>query len=311
VSAADAFETLLARALIAGVRAVPWRASLGIGARLGDAAAMLGIRRRVGEENLARAFPERSASERARILREHYRELGRVAAEYPRLAELARAPDGRVVAEVRGGEHLERALEGGRGAILLSGHFGNFELLGARLARMNPVDFVVRAMANPGVEALLARQRAAAGVGLIPVERGARRALEALRANRWVALLMDQDAGRDGVFVPFLGRPASTVAGPARLALATRAPIVAGFVHRLADGRHVLEIDPPPELEDARAPGAVERLTACLAGRLERRVRERPEHWLWLHRRWKTRPDHPAGGAPGSAGSATSPAARA
>jgi len=89
VSAADAFETLLARALIAGVRAVPWRASLGIGARLGDAAAMLGIRRRVGEENLARAFPERSASERARILREHYRELGRVAAEYPRLAELA------------------------------------------------------------------------------------------------------------------------------------------------------------------------------------------------------------------------------
>jgi KDO2-lipid IV(A) lauroyltransferase len=288
-------EALLVRALFAGMRSVSWRRSLAAGAALGDAAHALGLRRAVAADNLAHAFPERSVSERARILRAHYRELGRVSVEYARLDVLARAPAGEVVAEIHGFEHLDAARRAGRGAILMSGHFGNFELVGARLATLHPTAFVVRPLSNPRVEALIGARREAAGVGQISADRGVRRVYEALRENRWVALLADQDARRQGVFVPFLGRPASTAAGPARIALATGAPIIMGFAMRQPDGRHVLEIEPPLGIPDPGAADAALRLTALHAQRLERRVRERPDHWFWLHRRWKTAPAATAG----------------
>jgi KDO2-lipid IV(A) lauroyltransferase len=269
---------------------LPPRAARAAGACLGDLARALGLRRRVAEDNLARAFPERGAAERARILVAHYRELGRVVAEYARLPELARAPQGEEIAAVRGLEHLFTAREAGRGALLLSGHYGNFELLGAFLGHIHPVDFVVQPLSNAGVEEWLSRQRAAAGVGQIPLGAGVRRVLEALRANRWVALVADQDARRHGVFVPFLGRPASTPAGPARLALATGAPLIMGFATRRPDGGTELDVEPPLAVPDPRAPDAVATLTALHTARLEHWVRLRPEMWFWLHRRWKTSP---------------------
>jgi len=307
VSAAHALEALLVRALSGGARALPWRASLGFGAALGGLAHGLGVRRRVAEENLALAFPERSAEERAAILRAHYRELGRVVVEYPRLAELAQAPAGRVFAEVRGWEHFEPLR--GRGAIMLTGHFGNFELGGAMLGQKHAVDVVVRPLSNPRVEAILARERERAGVGVISADRGIRRVYEALRAGRWIAMLADQDARRQGVFVPFLGRPASTALGPARISLATGAPIVMGFVARGADGRMTLDIEPPLAVEDPAAPDAALRLTALHSARLEARVRARPEMWFWLHRRWKTRPlaEARAAATPASASPAPQP----
>jgi KDO2-lipid IV(A) lauroyltransferase len=294
MKATHALEAVLVRALAAGAGALPWHATLGLGAALGEAAGALGLRREVAAANLARAFPERTPAERAAILRAHYRELGRVAAEYPRLGELVRAPAGEVVARVSGLEHLERVRAAGRGAILLSGHVGNFELQGALLGQRHPVDFVVRPLSNPAVESLLSRARAGAGVGEISAATGTRKVYEALRANRWVAMLGDQDARRQGVFVPFFGHPASTAIGPARFALATGAPIVMGFDLREPDGRHVLEIDPPLEPGDPGAPDAVERLTALHVARLEQVVRARPESWFWLHRRWKTAPPGPA-----------------
>jgi Kdo2-lipid IVA lauroyltransferase/acyltransferase len=114
-----------------------------------------------------------------------------------------------------------------------------------------------------------------------------------LRANRWVAMLADQDARRQGVFVPFLGHPASTAIGPARLALATGAPIVMGFDTRRDDGRHEIDVEPALEVDDPRAPDAAERLTALHVAMLERWVRRCPEMWFWLHRRWKTAPRDP------------------
>ncbi len=286
-------ETVLARGMFAAARALPWRASLGVGTQLGDLVHGLGLRRRVASDNLALAFPEWSAAERARVLRAHYRELGRVALEYARLGELVHAEPGRVIASFEGREHLERLIRGGRGAILVSGHFGNFELMGAALGRIHPTDFVVRPLANPGVETLIARQRTAAGIGEIPSDASLRRIYERLRANRWVGMLADQDARRAGVFVPFLGRPASTAIGPARISLATGAPIVTGFGWREADGRHRLVIDAPLEIEAPDAPDAALRLTLAHVRRLEQRIREHPDQWFWLHRRWKTTP--PAG----------------
>jgi KDO2-lipid IV(A) lauroyltransferase len=294
-------ETLLARALVSGVRALGWRRSLVVGAALGDALRQLGVRRRVALENLRFAFPEKSEAERAAILAEHYRELGRVTVEYARLAELVHAPGDQVVAHVRGLEHLLALREQKRGAVLLTGHFGNFELLGAWLGRLHPVDVVVQGLSNPGVERLLDEQRRAAGIGLIPLGAGIRRVHQALRAGRWVAVLGDQDARRHGVFVPFLGRLASTPIGPARLALAARVPIVMGFPSRRPDGRHELDVDPPLELTDPEAPDAVERLTALHTARLEARIRQHPASWFWLHRRWKTAPPVASPAATGSA----------
>ncbi len=286
---AHTLESLLLQTATGAVRGVSWRTSLGLGARLGDAARALGLRRRVAERNLELASPGWDAAERVRILRDHYREVGRIAAEYARLPELVAAGPGEVVAGVKGVEHLEAAERAARGAILLTGHFGNFELLGAWLGRRHATDFVVRPLANPQAEHWIRRQRAASGVGTLSTEGSARRVYESLRTNRWIGMLADQDARRSGVFVPFMGRPASTATGPVRIALATGAAIVMGFQVRLPDGRHVLEIeplvDPGPDGRDA-----VLRLTALHTARLEAWVRRYPHNWFWLHRRWKTAP---------------------
>ena len=283
-------QAALVDALGLGLRALPWRASLSVGAALGDTARRLGVRRRVAADNLSRAFPERTESERAAILSAHYRELGRVTVEYPRLGELVRAEPGAVVADVRGIEHLERARAEGRGAILLSGHYGNIELLGAWLGRMHPVSFVVRPLSNARVEAWIARQRTRAGVGTICANSRVREVYAGLRNNEWMAMLADQDARRHGVFVPFLGTPASTATGPARIAITTGAPIIMGFVTRRDDGRVELDIEPPLLSEDPTAPDAAERLTARHVAILERWVLRHPAMWFWLHRRWKTKP---------------------
>lgn len=285
---AHRFEAALVRASMAWARSRPWPACHAIGERLGALAHVLRIRRAVAAAQLAAALPGTGRAERHAILAAHYRELGRVWTEYAWMPELVRMPDDTAFGTVRGVEHLERLR--GRGVILLTGHFGPFELLGARLGRLNPVDFVVKPQSNPLVEAMLRRTREACGVGTIPLGASVRGALRALRAGRWVAMLADQDARRHGVFVPFFGRPASTPVGPARLSIATGAPIVMGFAERRPDGRLDLEVLPPMRARDPRAPDAALELTARHTAALEARVRERPEMWFWLHRRWKTAP---------------------
>ena len=274
-------------------RTIGWRRSLALGAGIGATLGNAGLRRRVAIENLARAFPELAAPEREEILARHYRELGRVALEYPLIPQLASAPDGEVIAAARGIEHVERALSGGRGAIFLSGHFGNFELMAAWTARRFPMDLVVRPLSNPRVDAWLSDLRQRAGFGLIRADVGVRGVFESLRAGRAVAMLADQDARRHGVFVPFLGVPASTPVGPARMAIAHGVPIATGYVTRREDGRHEIDFE-EPLVEDGRDADAARRLTARHTDRLSAWVRKRPENWFWLHRRWKTAPS-PAG----------------
>lgn len=303
VRTSDPAVALLARGALAGLRALSWERARAVGEVLGDAIRGLGVRRRVAEENLTLAFPRWSPAERQRVLREHYRELGRVAAEYAQLDRLARAPLGEAIVETRALELLEPLR--GRGAILLSGHYSNFELMGATMARLNPVDFLVKPLSNPGVERLIARRRAEAGVGCISTSDGTRGVYAALAAGRWVAIVADQDARRHGLFVPFFGVPASTAVGPARVCLKTGAPMVMGFAVRRPDGRIDVEVEGPLQLPDPAAPDAVSRLTALHVAMLEARVRARPELWFWLHRRWKTRP--PVGA---DAGGATDPAAQ-
>jgi len=293
VKPAHALEYAAVRVLAATARGLGRRGALALGTALGAALGALGVRGAVARANLARAFPELSQARREEILAAHYRELGRVALEYPQHARLAAAPDGEVIAAVRGFEHIENAARGGRGALFMSGHFGNFELMAAWTARRVPIDLLVRPLSNPGVDRWLTAVRAAAGLGSIRADVSVREAFAAIRAGRSLALLADQDARRHGVFVPFMGVPASTPVGPARMALALGVPIVMGFCWRRADGRHEIDYE-PPLVEAGRGEEAVRRLTARHTERLTEWVRRKPEMWFWLHRRWKTAPPAPA-----------------
>ena len=286
-----AAETVLLHAAAGLLAALPRGLALGTGALMGSAMGALGVRKEVARSNLERAFPGKDDRWRARVLAEHYRELGRVAADYARLPALARAPRERVFSKWQGEEHVHAARARGRGVVFLTGHLGNFELLGAVMSQMMPIAFVVKPMSNPGATEWISKLRQSAGVDQLPIGAGVRGALRRLRAGGAVAMLADQDARRDGVFVPFFGHLASTPAGPAWLSLASGAPIVFGTCLRGPDGRYEARIYPPivpvGRADDARE---VLELTARHTGMLEAAIRERPESWFWLHKRWKTAP---------------------
>ena len=286
-----ALETAALRGAAAMLRAMPRPLALGVGASLGTLVRMAGLRRRVAEANLARAFPERDAAWRRDVLAAHYRELGRVAADYARLPALVRAPREEVFASWTGEEHVRAALARGKGVVLLTGHFGHFELYGAASGHLTPIAFMVKPLSNPGADAWLSKLRADAGVEQLPIGAGVRGVLKRLKAGGAIAMVADQDARRDGVFVPFFGIPSSTPTGPAWLSLASGAPIVFGTCVRVRDGRYAAGFVPPlfPE-GDANDPAAVLELTRRHTALLELAIRERPESWFWLHKRWKTAP---------------------
>ena len=290
LSLSQTLEALLARALAAAVRALPWRAAVLLGARLGDLTRLIGIRRRVALANLELAFPERSAAERQSILAAHYRDVGMMMCEAARGVASVHAREGEVIAHARGLEHLEAAKRAGHGAIVLTAHYGDFGLIGAWLAQLNPVMMFGKALQNPAVEALLVRTCEEASVRRIVAGPGLRHLVAGLRNNHWVMMLADQDAGKGGVFVPFMGRLCSTTAGPAEISLRTGAPIIMAFITRRDDDRNEIDVLPPLVLDHPDAPDAVERLTALYTAVLERWVRMHPHMWFWLHRRWKTKP---------------------
>ena len=283
----DRVEYGLFRGAVALLEVLPIRASLALGRRLGDLAfSVIRLRRRVALENLA--LVEGHPGRRRALARRVYRNLGETFAEFSKLTP-ERAPSLWARLTTEGEESLFEAARRGRGAVLTSAHFGSWEIFGAAVAaRGHPVTYVVADQRNPLVGSFIDRRRRAMGVHTYPVGASARRALRELREKRFVVLLADQDAGRDGVFLPFLGSLASTETGPALVAQRTGAPVISGFILRRGGGRHHMVFDEPFLVEPGRDAGieAVRRYTA----RIEERVRLHPDHWFWVHRRWKTRP---------------------
>jgi KDO2-lipid IV(A) lauroyltransferase len=245
--------------------------------------------RRLATENirlglgLGQAAAERTA-------RACFENIGRTLAEFA----IAGSRPGEVLArmELEGVEHLRAALEQGRGVLLVSGHCGNWELLGARVAREVPLTNLARAMANPLVDAAVAARRVAAGVRTVDARNAAREVLRTLRRGEAVGVLLDQSALRsERVFVPFLGRPAATNVGLAMLALKSGAPVLPAFSARGADGRHRAWIGAP--IPPAAAGGREERMgvmTARYTAAIEGQVRRHPDQWFWVHNRWKRGP---------------------
>jgi Kdo2-lipid IVA lauroyltransferase/acyltransferase len=272
---------------------LPLPLGLWLGRRLGDASYMaLGRRRRIALANLARAYPALPLRDRARLARRASQHLGMTMIELTRL--LSRPLEATLQRiHVEGAEHLETVMATHGRALLLTAHLGNWELL-ALAHRLTAFDLsiVVRPLDAPWLDALAERLRRRTGVELIDKRGALRPVLEALRRGRMIGILMDQNAARrEGVFVDFFGRPASTSRSIALLALRTRTPVVPVFARRDSGGRHTVRVHPALPLPAANGSDeAIVELTARCTTAIERAIRESPEQWLWSHDRWRTRP---------------------
>ncbi len=288
-------EYLLVQLLVFPVRLMPHRLALRLGVRLGGFVYhIVPIRREVALQNIARSFPEKSDDEVRAICRQVYRNFGQNIVEFIRMPKM----DDHFYREyisVVGGELLERAGHEGRGAICLSGHFGNWEFFPAVIHRLGfPMVGLARDQRNPLVNKLINQTRTGWGVEITHLGMGVRTIFRALKANKFVTILADQDAHNEGVFVDFLNRPSSTASGPALFALKTGAPLIFGVVVRGQVGRHTLQLEEIDHRDlQGVTPENIHELTQRHARLLEKYIRLHPDHWLWMHKRWKTSP--PAG----------------
>lgn len=282
------------RSLIMVVGMLPSRQVRRAAALVGAIAYLLDVKhRRIAIKNVLRAdgMPRDDREVRA-FVRRVYEHLALYVIETLRFpSAVAREGLDRLVRVVNR-DHLVRP--GGReqGAIVVIGHLGNWELVGLAIAMLGvDVHAVARPIENPYFDAYLARLRSSTGTTIISKYGAFRSAQEVVKAGGRVVLLADQDARKGGVFVPFLGRPASTVKSPALLSLKYRAPIVPCNIYREPDGCNVIEVAEPiwPGTYASVEQG-VRELTAAFTAKIEEFVRARPAQWMWLHARWKTKP---------------------
>ena len=250
--------------------------------------------RRVGMRNLAMAFPEKSEGERARILRGVFKSLGRELAElcqFPRFT-----PEN--VADVvvyDGLENYEGAYTRKKGVLFLTAHFGGWELSAfVHSLHGHWLYIVMRPMDNPYLDRLLQTYRTMHGNKVVPKDDFVRGLLAAMKAGETVGILMDTNmTPPQGIFVDFFGIPACTASGLARIALRTDAAVVPGFtIWDESLGKYRLRFDPALELVrtgdlEADIVANTQKFTKVI----EDYVRQYPDQWLWVHRRWKTRPD--------------------
>lgn len=286
-------EYLLARGLEKAVAALPERAADRLGGGAGSlVGGPLAIRRNVVVTNLRIAFPEASDEWIHETARAAFRHLGREAAAILRLSRLDPAEVVRRT-ETHGWEELREALAEGKGAILATGHYGNWEIAAAAVAaRGVPIAAIVKRMGNRLVDARLEALRRGLGVETIEMGKASRLVPRVLREGGIVGIVGDQDARRSGVFVPFFGRPASTHRGTALFALRLGAPVFACTARRLpgAEVRYEVSGHRVPVRSTGDLEADVTRLTGQLAAALEADVRAAPEQYFWFHRRWKTKP---------------------
>lgn len=287
------FEYILVLVLEKLIGALPWRWALAFGRGLGRFTySVLAIRKQVALDNLHQAFPDKDPAEIEQIARRAYLHFGQSIIEFVRMPTL---PAGYFKEMIRfvPEDFVARVQQQPCGAICLSAHFGNWELLAASLAQAGIAMIgVAREQRNHLVDRLIARNRHQLGIETVPTGMAVRAIVKALKQNKFIALLGDQDAHREGVFVNFMGRPSSTAPGPASLALKTGAPIFFGAIVREKNGGHTAYLERVDYADlSGDTPENIKTLTQRHAAVLERYVRNWPEQWFWMHKRWKTKPD--------------------
>jgi KDO2-lipid IV(A) lauroyltransferase len=268
--------------------------ALAAGRLVGALAFLVGGRlRRTGERNLEMALPDLDAAGRRRVLRGTFASLGRQFGLFSQLNRLSQA-DLDKVCVVEGFEHLRAARAGNRSVIMFTGHLGAWELTAFAPSAMDyPLSFLVRRIDNPKIENLVEGIRTRLGNRSIDKKSAARPMLRELNHGGTLGILIDLNSQpHEGVFVDYFGMPASTSVGIADLALRTKPVILPIFapwdpVRR----KYVIKIEPPLAFETtgSRQDDARE-LTQRMTAVIERYVRAYPDQWLWIHKRWNTRP---------------------
>ncbi len=281
------------RSVVGSLHAMPWAAAGAFGARLG----LLGfrpfqVRRQVVERQIAAAFPERSAEEVAAIVRAAYAHLGRSTIETALLPSIGQSGVLGLVESVDGFELIDAAMAAGRGAILITGHLGNWELAGAYVAaRGVPMDVIVRTQANPLFDTYLNQTRATLGMTVVRDRDAVRRTPRSFREGRAVAFVADQGVlGLASTFVPFFGRPAKTPRGAAVFAMRYRIPTLFVAALRQPSGRYRVSVEQIPVIDTGDRDADVDAIVANYTAVLERWVRTAPEQYFWHHRRWRRQP---------------------
>ncbi|HXJ39094.1 MAG TPA: lysophospholipid acyltransferase family protein [Bryobacteraceae bacterium] len=244
--------------------------------------------RRTAETNLRFAWPDRDAEWRRRIIDGIYASIGRVLVALSRFPSINKANVGDWI-RYEGFEHYTRARELGKGVLFATAHLGNWELSAyAHALLTEPMNVVVRPLDNPIIDELVETRRGLSGNKLLSKRDFARSILHALRNNEPVGILVDQNSAPDNaVFAPFFGQLASSNMTFAKLAARSGATVIPGFaVWSEAEGKYILRFYPPVDISGDPAEDTI-RIQAAV----EAAVREYPDQWLWIHRRWKTRPE--------------------
>lgn len=284
----DWLETACARSLLALLRALPDPLAQGV-CRLVASLLDLAIPkwRRTARRNLELALGDRSRVEREAIVDGVFRNLARVLFAVSRFPRLHSGNIDRWI-RYEGFEHFRQAMSQGRGVLFATAHLGNWELSAFAHALMTaPMHVVVRPLDNSRLDDFVETQRSLSGNRIIGKKDYARSILKALRSNEAVGILLDQNhAGVGTVFVNFFGVPAATGSAFARLAHRSGAAVIPGWaLWSEEEGRYVLHFE-----ESVPMTGYEDADMEAIYGRLERAIRNHPDQWLWIHRRWKTRP---------------------
>ncbi|MGP0075944.1 MAG: lysophospholipid acyltransferase family protein [Bryobacteraceae bacterium] len=243
--------------------------------------------RRTAMRNLELAYPEKSLAERRAIADEVFLTIARLIWVFARFPNLSRQNIHELI-RYDGLEHYLEAKQRGRGILFATAHFGNWELSAFAHALMTePMHIMIRPLDNPGIDRLVEDRRQLSGNRLIVKWDSARAVLRALHQNEAVGVLIDQNTSpQEGVFVDFFGTPACANTAFAKIAAKTGAAVIPGFAIWSEDERkYILKFYPPLEISGDPAED-----TRRLHAILEHVIREHPGQWLWIHRRWKTRP---------------------
>lgn len=245
---------------------------------------ILGIRRKVAEANLKMVFPKMIPAESKKILRNMYRELGKNAAEvyFADFEELYND----VITE--GWHNLEEALAMDKGVILASAHTGNWELAGRFIHRKHKLSVIYKKLRNRYLNDFTYSIRNEDGLVLIELKNALRQILKLLKEKYIVTIMIDQNARKNGVITEFLGHPASTFVGTAKIAIKTKTPIVPAVALRTSDEKHRFVFEKmilPDRYENN--PEDIKELTEKVSAQIEKYILQYPEQWFWVHKRWR------------------------
>ena len=250
--------------------------------------------RRDAEEALKRSLPEKSARERRQILERMYLNLGMNVAEDLRLTAASNAYLNNYISW-EGDTHIHQVLAAGKGMLVLTGHMGSWDMLCSIAPKFNyPTTIITKNIKNRTINSVWMEIRNRFGLKFLPAHNSYRHCLSALRKNEIVGFAIDQNMiNSEGIFVDFFGTPACTTPGLAFMSAQSGAAVVPVFMIRREQGRHLVKalpaIPPPPD----RKPDTILKYTQMYTTVMEDIIRQYPDQWIWIHRRWKTTPKNP------------------